>query len=554
LLLFAGEGLSRPAIVCRVPPGSMNGHAGEVTLDVEGQSLTVTGWRSDAATLSDLLHDELSGLNPGTRRDLLDSIVSACAPELDGNDSTRLCRNLALVRDFLRDPLPHVSVGEDESLSVVVEELLAIDERSFWMRGWIWNAAGDLSGMTMVSPEGVRTQVLDGLFRYPRPDVDSTYVGRGSKDPHKGFFAFFEIAVPSRLSEGWVVELHHASGIGVEVKAPPVYRNMLDIRGFITKYVGEVWRDKNTLVNEHASPALTRLQARLEESVEVERTVQCGPAPHAPDITIIVPLLDRLDALEQQLCQLSNDPDVQSSDLLYVLDSQQDAWWLAPKALELHDIYGIPFRLAVLSETAGRTVMINKAASLARAKRLLLLSPDVVPVARGWLREMTTFYDSQEMIGALGPMLLYEDETLHHAGQRLDPVAPQESGLFDGNGVEARSRFQGVPDSLPEANEAAPVAAVSGACLMVDRTLFEEAGELRNIYAEGHAEDTDLCLRLRDAGRRNWYVPTARLYYLEGRSEPAPTPAGRQYNALLLDQLWGEHLATGRGLGASALA
>jgi GT2 family glycosyltransferase len=115
--------------------------------------------------------------------------------------------------------------------------------------------------------------------------------------------------------------------------------------------------------------------------------------------------------------------------------------------------------------------------------------------------------------------------------------------LFDGNAVEARSRFKGVPDVLPEANEAAPVAAVSGACLMVDRALFEDVGGLRNIYAEGHAEDTDLCLRLRDAGRRNWYVPSARLYHLEGRSDHAPSGAVRQYNALLLDHLWGERLA-----------
>jgi hypothetical protein len=536
----------RRLMVFKLPSASIDGRAGNVIVSVRGETLTIIGTQSDTAPndLSGLLRRELSALQPERRRQLLESITSACAPELEGNGSTRLCRNLRLIRDVLREPLPSTSVGQDESQSASVDELLAIDERSFWMTGWIWSAGGAPTDLTMVSPEGACTEVLRRLFRYPRPDVDSVYVGRDRDKRDRGFFSFFEVGVPSYLSEGWVAELRNAMGTGVEMKAPSVARDVLDIRERITRYVGAVWRDKHTLVTAHVYPALSRLQARLEASVEIEIAIQCGEAPRAPNVSIIVPLRDPLDALEHQLCQLSDDPDLGSSDLIYVTDSQENAQWLAPKALELYEIYGIAFRLAVLSGKGGPTIMINRAVSLARADRLLLLSPDVVPLTRGWLGDMMTFYDSQEVIGALGPMLLHEDESMQHAGLRLDHVSPQESGLPDGDGLEARSRFRGHPGALPEANQAAPVTAVSGACLMVDRALFEDAGALRNVYAEGQVEDTDLCLRLwRDAGRPNWYFPGARMYYLEGRSDPEPTVPARQYNALLLDHLWGERMA-----------
>ena len=538
----------RGLVVCRLPSGSVGGQAEDVAVTVNGKTFTVMGEHAGMAPadLSIFLQRELSGLDAEIRRQLMESIVSACAPELAGRGSTTLCRNLSLIRDVLREPLPHVSVGEDEPHSLNIEELLAIDERSLWMRGWIWNADGTLRDMTMISPEGARTEVLGGLFRYRRPDVDGVYAGRDDDNDNKGFFAFVETEIPSHLSSGWIGELHHSLGPGVETDVPPVNRNPIEIRAKIVSYVGEVQRDKHTLVTGHAYPALRRLQERLEASTELEIAARCGKAPRAPKVSIIVPLGMQLDALEHQLCQLSNDADVAGADLVYVHDAQE-AEWLAPKALELHEIYGVPFRLAVMSGKVGPTAMINKAVALARADRLLLMSPDVLPVTRGWLGEMTAFYDSHELIGALGPMLLHDDGSLQNAGLQLGPVSPQESGLPDGNGLEARSRFTGLPGGLPEANEAVPVTAVSGACLMVDRGLFESVGALRNIYAEGQVEDTDLCLRLWDAGRINWYIPTAKMHYVEGRSEPEPSPAARQYNALLLNHLWGRRVISMNG-------
>jgi hypothetical protein len=481
--------------------------------------------------LSALLRRGLSGLEPEVRRELLDSILSACAPELESGASPTLFTNLRLVRDALREPSPSGS-------GIELDELLGIDERSFWARGWIADAivGGDV---TMVSPEGARARVGDSMLHHERPDVGGSYAR------HHGFVSFFELDVPSRLADGWVVELGDATGSEVEVDAPAVNSSPLEVRELITRGLRDVVGDKGPYVRDHAYPALARVQSRVADSVEIETLVSCGDPPPAPAVTIVVPLRDRFDALEHQLCQFSRDLDLLGADLIYVTDSLEDADELAPKASELHAIYEIPFRLAALSAKAGTTVTVNRAASLARGKKLLLLNPDVVPGTAGWLGKLSAFHDSQDAVGAVGPMLLYEDESIQHAGLRFEPASPQELKLLpaaDGEIWDIRSRFKGLPRTLAEAGEPAPVPAVSGACLMIDRALFEESGELRNIYAEGQNESADLCLRLLERGRSNWYFPEVRMYYLEGRSELEPSLYARQYNALLLSHLWGERL------------
>ena len=53
---------------------------------------------------------------------------------------------------------------------------------------------------------------------------------------------------------------------------------------------------------------------------------------------------------------------------------------------------------------------------------------------------------------------------------------------------------------------------------MIDRDLYEEAGGLSHAYVQGGYEDSDLCLRLIELGRQNWYMPGAELYHLEAQS------------------------------------
>ena len=85
--------------------------------------------------------------------------------------------------------------------------------------------------------------------------------------------------------------------------------------------------------------------------------------------------------------------------------------------------------------------------------------------------------------------------------------------------------------------------AVSGACLMIGRELYEELGGLRGIFVQGDYEDTDLCLRLRERGLDTWYLPEVELYHLEGQSYALETrQAMSRYNVWLHSRTWDEEI------------
>ena len=147
---------------------------------------------------------------------------------------------------------------------------------------------------------------------------------------------------------------------------------------------------------------------------------------------------------------------------------------------------------------------------------------------------MTELYDSLDMPGAVGPMLLYEDNSLQHAGLYFE--RPPESRLWSNEHY-----FKGLHMDLPAANIPREVPAVTAACLMVDAELYRQVGGLSGAYVQGDYEDSDLCLRLRDAGRRNWYLPQVRLYHLEAQSYPSSARnVNREYNRWLFNETWGD--------------
>jgi len=149
---------------------------------------------------------------------------------------------------------------------------------------------------------------------------------------------------------------------------------------------------------------------------------------------------------------------------------------------------------------------------------------------------MNAFYDATERVGALGPKLLYEDDSLQHAGLYFHRAPGSE--LW-----ENAHCFKGLHRSFPAANVARTVPAVTAACMLIDRDRYEQVGGLPLCYVQGDYEDSELCLRLAQAGYRNWYLPSVELYHLEGQSYlPASRRAPSEYNMWLHTALWGTEI------------
>jgi GT2 family glycosyltransferase len=287
----------------------------------------------------------------------------------------------------------------------------------------------------------------------------------------------------------------------------------------------------------HVVPAISQVQAAIGTEPRVESVTQFGERPQSPEVSIVIPLYLQIEHLEAQLAQFADDPDLLETDLIYVLDSPQQSEELLSYAAELYPIYRVPFRVAVLERNFGFAGANNAGAGLAAGRLLLLLNSDILPDKPGWLSTMRSFYDATPGIGALGPKLLYEDDSIQHAGMYYHRL-PGSSKWVDGH------YFKGMHRSLPAANEARSVPLVSGSCLMIERALYEQLGGLSMAYVQGDYEDAELCLRLWREGRENWYLPDAELYHLEGQSYGGDirAPANR-HNMWLHNELWGAQIA-----------
>jgi GT2 family glycosyltransferase len=293
---------------------------------------------------------------------------------------------------------------------------------------------------------------------------------------------------------------------------------------------------EDDLMAGHIQPAITRIQKRTEAALEIDTIVGHGNGPAAPDVSIIVPLYMNIEYLEGQLAEFAGDPAISESDLVYVLDSPEAADALDYLAGHLYPIYRVPFRVVTLEQNVGFAGANNAGASVARGRLMLLLNSDVLPDKPGWLETMRDFYDSKPSIGALAPKLLYEDDSIQHAGMHFQ--RPPGSDIWTDSHY-----FRGLHRTFPAANIPRRVPAVSGACMMIARDLYTEFGGLSYQYVQGDYEDFDLCLRLREAGYENWYIPAAELYHLEGQSYSSGLrePANR-YNQWLHTHVWKERI------------
>ena len=533
--------------ICRLPAAISLRSSADLAIEQGGERfrLDAEGPRPTGGELQSILRTELAGLDAPTREELLRFITISAGEDLYGPGGLMLAKKLALIRDALRERLPHCVVAEEEPLGLRVDEIHALDDRIFWLKGWLWDVDTPLKSLTFMSPEGCSIEILDSAFRYRRLDIEQIYANTHGQRPDSGFLACVRLDAPSRLSNGWIAQLRNALGVGVEVKGPAVGRGLAGSREAILRDLHNLGQSGDRLVADHVRPAITCLQRRIADTTTVERDDWYGTPPVNPDVSIVIPLGSREDAVEKQIIQFRRDPDIAQAEIIYVVGSAHISRDLISKAAELEWLYGVPFRLVSLSQKDREAAKMNVGASLATAPNLLFMSPDVFADSPGWLATLLAFQGDRTDVGAVGPKLLYEDGSVQHSGvyfdrasrEELSSLEPPERRLW-----ELRHRFKGMPEEFEAVSEASPVPAVSSAALLIERDQFEQTGGFENKFLDSDYEAADLCLRLGEAGRTNWYLPDAKLHYLEGRSRSEVTVRHSHYDVMLHSQVWGEHL------------
>lgn len=180
----------------------------------------------------------------------------------------------------------------------------------------------------------------------------------------------------------------------------------------------------------------------------------------------------------------------------------------------------------------NRPGSINLAASQAEGEHLLFLDEGVEVISGGWMEAMLEHAQRPE-IGIVGARLRYPNGRLCHAGTVLGAGDPQRTGVAD---YAHRFYPADYPGYLGATLLPRNFSAVSGACMMLRKEVFEESGGFDETLPDAY-NDVDLCLRLGERGYRTVYTPYAELRH-HGPDAHIPSLAEARY----MRERWGEIL------------
>ncbi len=183
----------------------------------------------------------------------------------------------------------------------------------------------------------------------------------------------------------------------------------------------------------------------------------------------------------------------------------------------------------------------NLGVSEAAGEYELLLNKDTSVITPDWIEELL-MYAQRKDVGAVGAKLYYEDRTIQHAGVVLGLGAHRTAGHSH---YRVDHRNLGYMGRLCYAQN---VMAVTGACLMMRKSLYEELGGLDEKFAVA-LNDVDLCIRAWKAGRVNVFTPFAELYHYESASRGTDLSGANaeryEKESALFRERWKELLAQG---------
>lgn len=152
----------------------------------------------------------------------------------------------------------------------------------------------------------------------------------------------------------------------------------------------------------------------------------------------------------------------------------------------------------------------NFGVQYAKGEYLLFLNNDTEVITPDWMEELL-MYAMRKDVGVVGAKLYYPDKTIQHAGIVIGLGAHRTAGHTHYRIPEANVGYMG---RLCYAQD---VTAVTGACMMVSKALYEELGGLDESFTVA-LNDVDFCLRVREKGFLNIFTPFAELYHYESKS------------------------------------
>jgi len=243
--------------------------------------------------------------------------------------------------------------------------------------------------------------------------------------------------------------------------------------------------------------------------------------PDQPLVSIIIPTRDQFDFLQRCVESILEKTSYSKYEIIIVdnnSESPEAVNWLAGVEAMQDD----KIRILRYPHEFNYSAINNMAAQHARGEYLVLLNNDTAVLHPEWLENMLNHAQRPE-VGIVGAKLLYPDGTIQHAGVVMGLNGPA-SHVFIGEAGDAQGYMQRL-----QADQ--NYSAVTAACLMVRKSLYEEVGGLDETDFKVSYNDVDLCLKIRDMGHLIVWTPYTVLLH-EGNVSQVKLDAAHQVKKL----------------------
>ncbi len=294
------------------------------------------------------------------------------------------------------------------------------------------------------------------------------------------------------------------------VHIPEILYHWRFVEGSTSSYSSENTNPNNTEVKALAyrfghSAAEVKIEAGMLPNTYRIR----WPIPRPPPlVSLIIPTRDGYQVLKQCVDSILEKTTYANYEII-ILNNQSSC----PDTLSYLQSISADHRVTIhpWDHEFNYSAINNFGATLAKGSILGLLNNDIKVINGGWLEEMVS-HACRDDIGCVGAKLYYLNDTIQHAGIILGigGIADHVHKHFCRNEPGYCSRLKLVQN----------LSAVTGACLLVRKSVFEEVKGLNENLAIAF-NDVDFCLKVREAGYRNLWTPYAELYHHESVSRGA---------------------------------
>ncbi len=244
-----------------------------------------------------------------------------------------------------------------------------------------------------------------------------------------------------------------------------------------------------------------------------QRAINSGQIKNTDEplhVSIIIPLYNKVELTQKCLLALYKNTSHDINFEVIVVDNASTDG--TASYLEFAKRVFQNFSVIANTKNKGFAKANNKGVKQAKGKYVLFLNNDTEPTP-GWLKKLYEIINNDCNVAAVGSKLLFPDGSLQHAGVAIikDRQLPDP--------LVARHLYWKAPSNIADANKLKTYQALTAACLLVRKKVFDEVQGFDEEYWNGY-EDVDLCFKFGELGYKLVYQPGSIVFHYESQSGP----------------------------------